>query len=104
MKLTRYPITNIPMSKKYFYPKRKALLSIQFQRDRRGVLKMITTVNEGSLKHDLFDMRNFGIKLSESELLDEDDKRALFAFFHSYNKHMLARGQKIKDSLYMAVC
>jgi hypothetical protein len=73
------------MNKKYYYPKRNAILSIQFWFDKKeNVLSMTETVNKSDKLQDGSSMYLFGLNIAKSKLLDEKDKMAFSRFCRGY--------------------
>lgn len=71
--------------KKYFYPKRKAIYSIQFWYDEKNrVLSMTETGNESDRLRDSMSMYLFGEKIAKSKILDEKDKLSFRQFCRAY--------------------
>ena len=76
--------------KKYFYPKRKALLSLQFYRDKNNVLNFMYTVNEGDLCKNGFlggiDWLIFGEKFALNNNMTRIEKVCFEQFCKEYIK------------------
>lgn len=61
------------------YPKRKAIYSIQFYKNKQGTLNMLETCQGGRLD-DWLSMDLFGDYIAESKLLNKKEKNS-FAIF-----------------------
>ena len=71
--------------KKYFYPKKKAILSLQFWATPRKPLNMTVTFNPNKywgngVKPSGLELYHHGKNLTENELLDSSDKYLIYQF------------------------
>ena len=78
------------MSKKSkkFYPRKRALYSIQFYKDKDGFLNCTETCQGGKLD-DLISMKLIGRDLVYSDLLNDEEKLCFYAFCSSYVERFL---------------
>lgn len=64
-------------------PLRKAIYSIQFYRDKKGVLNVTETCQGGDL-NDLLNMYGFGQDVCKSDFLDKNEKASFASFCQGY--------------------
>lgn len=70
--------------KKYNYPKRKAIYSIQFWYDEKEKVLTMTETANASDKLNSADMYLFGGNIANSKLLDKKDKFSFKEFCRAY--------------------